>query len=320
MLNLLIMVFVTTFVVLLLGYQYVDRRRQAVKQRLLQYAQPEQQRAIARKAGFSGGFDWRSLSRYLSQFFSSQSARSLDEKMIRAGLPLRGSEFLGLSVGTSLFAGLVFIALARGQILGGMLMAAVVYWFFQLYMNIKISRRQQAFNEQLADALSLMANAMRSGFSIYQTMEMVAKEMPDPASDVFSRCMREMNLGVATEDAIGNLNKWIGSNDLDLAVTAILIQRQTGGNLAQLLDNIAATIRERTQLKWEVNTLTAQGRLSGIIVGALPFVICAALFVINPDYIQPLFTEPVGQTALAVALMLQAIGILVIRRICNIEM
>jgi tight adherence protein B len=152
-----------------------------------------------------------------------------------------------------------------------------------------------------------------------QAADMVAQEMRPPISTEFARTVKEMNLGITMENSLGNLAKRIESEDLDLVMTAVLIQRQVGGNLAEVLDNIARTIRERVRIRGEIRTLTAQGRVSGIIISLLPLVMGVIIYVLNPTYIRVLFVNPIGQIMLGVSLAGQVVGILIIRRIVDIE-
>jgi tight adherence protein B len=204
-------------------------------------------------------------------------------------------------------------------VLAGFIGAIVGYMIPILLLHAKIERRTKAFNDQLGDTLILIANSLRTGYSFMQALEMVAREMPQPISIEFGRTLREMNLGVTTEDALNNLAKRINSDDLDLVITAVLIQRQVGGNLAEILDNIAVTIRERVKIKGEIKTMTAQGRISGMIIGIMPIGLGAIIYSINPEYIKILFTAPLGKMMLLGAVISEFFGILLIRKIVNIE-
>jgi tight adherence protein B len=239
---------------------------------------------------------------------------------MQAGIALRGAEFLVLSLGLSVAGGLLVAMLAKGRILSGIVSGIAIYACCLAYLNIKIARRLKAFNNQLPDVLDMMANALRSGFSFFQTVEMVSRETTPPVSQEFARMIREMSLGVTTEEALGNLITRVKSDDLGLVVTAVLVQRQVGGNLSVILDNISATIRERVAMKGELRSITAQGRLSGWIVGAMPIVMVFVLLAINPDYISPLFSDPLGRLLIASGVISQLIGIVVIRRIVDIDM
>ena len=198
----------------------------------------------------------------------------------------------------------------------GAIIGVVLPW---LIIGIKTEKRMKLFNRQLGDALILTANSLRTGYSFMQAMDMVAKEMKPPISGEFARTVKEISLGTTTEDALGNMAKRIDSADLDLVITAVLIQRQVGGNLAEVLDNIARTIRERVRIRGEIKTLTAQGRASGLVIGLLPIVMGGIIYLLNPEYIRTLFVVPLGRMLLAGAAVSQVIGILLIRRIVDIE-
>ncbi|HEX3031371.1 MAG TPA: type II secretion system F family protein, partial [Bacillota bacterium] len=179
--------------------------------------------------------------------------------------------------------------------------------------------RVAKFNAQIGEALAVMSNSLRAGFSFLQTLDMVSREMPPPIGDEFARCLREINLGTQTEQALINLGQRIESDDLDLILTAVLIQRQVGGNLAEVLDSISLTIRERIRIKGEIRTLTAQGRLSGIIIGSMPIILGVLLLLISPGYINPLFESSVGWGLVIGGICSQSIGMLLIRKVVNIE-
>jgi tight adherence protein B len=184
---------------------------------------------------------------------------------------------------------------------------------------MKIQQRAKHFNNQLGDTLVLIANSLRTGYSFMQAVEMVSREMPPPISVEFARSLKEINLGIATEESLNNMAKRVDSEDLDLVVTVVLIQRQVGGNLAEVLDNIAGTIRERVKIRGQIKTLTAQGRISGFVIGGIPFVLAILIYAINPEYIRLLFSTPLGKCMLVGALLSQICGALAIRKIINID-
>jgi len=310
----------TTFTILLLVYRLATKEEAVVNSRITKYVQPVKANVLTSS--------WSSVSksglgivRYLSHFVStSPKALYFNNKLIQAGIPLRGSEFFVIVILLSIAVGLAGFVFSKGELLVGVVMGIVTYLLLHVYVTMKIRQRISAFNHQLGETLSMMANALRSGHSFLQTVDMVAKEMTPPVSQEFGRMLKEMNFGAPTETALDNLLKRVPSADLDLAVTAILIQRQIGGNLAEIMDNIAATIRDRYMMKREVQTLTAQGRMSGWIVGLLPFILAVALGVINPGYMNLLYTDPLGQTFLGFGLFSQLVGIIIIRRIVDIEL
>ncbi len=191
-------------------------------------------------------------------------------------------------------------------------------------------RRLRAFNDQLGDTITLLANSLRSGYSLLQSMELVARESPPPVSEEFRRVIQEVGLGFSTQEALANLLRRVPSDDLDLMITAINIQHEVGGNLAQILDTIGHTIRERIRIKGEIRVLVAQQRISGYVVAALPFALGVILSFISPEFMKPLFTPALpppfakpgkeGWICMPIcAFILMAIGFVIIQRIVNIE-
>ena len=174
-------------------------------------------------------------------------------------------------------------------------------------------------NQQLPEALSIMSNGLRAGYSFPQAMEVVSREMEPPIAQEFGRVIMENRLGKPMEEALLDLSTRTDNEDIDLAVTAMLIQRQVGGNLAEILDKIEHTIRERVRIKGQIRVMTAQQRFSAMIVLLLPPGMFAIIYVMNPDYILTLVREPIGYLLLGAALLLQIIGVFIISRIVNIE-
>ncbi len=251
-------------------------------------------------------------------FEGKEYASRIETELARADIPLRGSEFVGLNL-ILVLVGAGYGWLVLGNLLAGLMLAFAGGLLPNLYIKAKQGARLAKFDSQIADALVIMSNSLRAGYSFLQAMDMVAREMSPPISKEFAAAMKEMSLGSPTETALEELSKRVGSADLDLVVTAVLIQRQVGGNLAEVLDNIADTIRGRVKLRQEVKTLTTQGRMSGIIIGGLPCALAAFLYTVNPEYISVLFTHPTGKVMVGTALLSELIGILVIRKIVAIE-
>ena len=316
-----ISVFLTLSAIVLLVYQLATAQQRQVAARLEQMARGEQV-VVAKTSAYQEEEPTgirrllRSFGRYLE---SPRWDLSLEMRMLRAGLPLRSGEFIVLCFASATLLAMLFLLLGGGQLVAGVTGAVAGFFFPFILVNMKIARRMKAFNSQLGDALILIANSLRTGYSFMQASDMVAQEMRPPISSEFSRAVKEMNLGVTIEDALANLGKRINSEDLDLVLTAVLIQRQVGGNLSEVLDNIARTIRERVRIRGEIRTLTAQGRISGIIVSLLPVVLGLVIYLLNPEYVKLLFVHPVGKIMLGVAGLGQVIGIIVIRRIVDIE-
>ena len=185
-------------------------------------------------------------------------------------------------------------------------------------VKFRQGKRLSAFNNQLGDTITLLANSLRSGYSFLQSMELVARESPPPMGAEFRRVIREVGLGLSTQDALNNLLKRMPSDDLDLMITAVNIQHEVGGNLAVILDTIAHTIRERVRIKGEIRTLTAMGRISGYIISRLPIFLGIVITLINPNYMSAMFVFPWICMPICGGIMV-VIGFLVIQKIVTID-
>jgi tight adherence protein B len=245
--------------------------------------------------------------------FSTKVQRDL----ARANLKLRVAEYYYIRVGTALGLGLV-LGLLRDP-LSGLVGAILGYFLPRIYVGRRIGSRLGAFNKQLADTITLLSNSLRAGSSFLQSIELVSRETPNPMGEEMGRVVREVNLGLGMEEALANLVRRIRSDDLDLMVTAIGVQQQVGGNLAEILDTIAFTIRERVRIKGDINTLTAQGRMSGYLVAFLPIGIAITLNFINPAFMAPLFSQLLGQILLGVGGVMMIIGFFAIQKIVSIK-
>jgi tight adherence protein B len=244
----------------------------------------------------------------------------------RANLKLRVGEYLTLrlTVALLLFAVTIYIA-GRGGIglLAAMVAAVIGYLLPRWYVSRQVNSRTLKFNEQLVEALGLIANSLRSGFGLLQSMDLAAEQLDPPLATEFKRTINDINVGASFEDALMAFNERMQSNDLDIMITAILIQRTVGGNLSEVLDTVAHTMRERSRIKGEIRTLTAQQRMSGFIVGGLPVAIIGILTLLaavtGQNYMEILFTTNSGRIALLAAATLEGVGIMLIRRIVKIE-
>ena len=237
--------------------------------------------------------------------------------LARANLKLRVAEYYYIRIGASLALGVILFVFRDP--LSGIVGFFVGYMLPRFWVGRRISGRLNAFNKQLPDTITLLSNSLRAGSSFLQSIELVSREGAPPMSDEMGRVVREVNLGLGMEEALHNLVRRIKSDDLDLMVTAIGIQQQVGGNLAEILDTIAFTIRERVRIKGEINTLTAQGRVSGYLVAFLPIGLGVALNAINPAFMAPLFTETIGRILIGVGAVMMTIGFLAIRKITDIK-
>jgi tight adherence protein B len=246
---------------------------------------------------------------------------SVAEQLGRADLKLRTSEYFMIQIGTAAF--LALIAAVRfgfpGGIIQVVLFAIAGYLIPGFYVKYRIGRRLKAFNGQLGDTLTLLSNALKAGYSFAQAIDTVAKNAVPPIADEFARAVREMNLGGSPDEALQNITKRIASVDFDLVATAYSIHRTVGGNLAEILDNIAYTIRERVRIKGEIATLTAQARASGTLITFLPLVLATFMYFVTPTYFRPMFENFIGWILIAIGAFMIFVGNLIIRRVVAIE-
>lgn len=255
----------------------------------------------------------------LARYFNSWSrVEFFDKTMQLAGIALRGAEFISILL-ISVFIIFILALILLLNTLQALIVAGFWLLAVLIYVKHKIKKRSTLFNNQLCEAIGMMSNAMKSGFSFLQTLDMIAKEMKPPISQEFARALREMQLGMNMEEALSNLSVRVQSEDLDLVLTAVIIQRQVGGNMSKVLDNIGRTIIERVKIQGEIKTLTAEGRLSGYVVAAMPFLMAALFVMIDPKYFDEFLAHPIGIVAIVAGLVLQVIGIFVIHKIVDIK-
>jgi tight adherence protein B len=256
---------------------------------------------------------------------------NLARELARADLALKPSEFLAIRaaamVGLPLAAFLLspIVSVFSSPIVW---IAALVigYWLPKFWLNRRKGKRLKAFNSELSDTIMLLANSLRAGSSFLQAVDMIVRETRPPISTEFARVIREVNLGLPLDEALANLQRRERSDDLDLMTTAIAIHHTVGGNLAEILDSIAFTIRERVRIKGEIRTLTAQQRMSGYVVGFLPVGLVIIMSVIAPTFMAPMLQKPpellglpAGTFILAGGAIMMLIGFVLIRRIVDIE-
>jgi tight adherence protein B len=256
---------------------------------------------------------------------------NLSRELARADLRLKPSEYLFIWAGSiiglpvAMFI-LSFFLPALGSPLALLIGAFIGFLLPRFWLNRRKGGRLNAFNKQLPDTITLIANALRAGSSFLQAIELVVRESRPPISTEFSRVIREVNLGLPFDQALENMVRRVRSDDLELMATAISIQHQVGGNLAEILDSISYTIRERIRIKGEIRTLTAQQRLSGYVVGFLPIALAGFLFVAAPGFMDPMFANPpaiaglpAGVIILIFGGIMMFIGFMLIRKIVDIE-
>ncbi len=188
-----------------------------------------------------------------------------------------------------------------------------------LYVRRRRRKRREEFESLLPEAIDVMTNALKAGFSLESSLSMVAKEIPDPLGIEFAIAFEEQNLGASLSDSLSNMQERVESEDLGLFTTALLIQKKAGGSLAEVLEKIGLTIRERFRLRREVKIFTAHGRFSGLILVLLPIIMAGAILILNPEYLKVLLVERAGNYLLGAAILMQIAGIAIIRRIVDIR-
>jgi tight adherence protein B len=254
--------------------------------------------------------------------------QKIEESLAQADIPMRPSEYF---LARLVLSGIGFIIGLYGlnYLHSGLFFAVVGFLAPALVVRIHQSRRRNKFVSQLADALMLLTNSLRSGYGFLKGLELIAKEMSDPISKELNRMLREVNLGATVEQALQSLGRRINSQDLDIVISAYLIQKDVGGNLTEIMEKVAETIRERLRIQGDIRVLTAQGRLSGLIVGLLPVALFLFFWLRMPDYFNPMFDPPslplaglnvpYGVLTLAGAVLMQLFGAYIIYRIINIK-
>ncbi len=237
-------------------------------------------------------------------------------ELARANIPMKPSEFMLLTIGVAIGTGLL------GFVISHSIPGAAMSFILGLYLpRWHVVRRQQkrlkAFHNQIPDVLSLMVSALRAGYGLNRAVKMVVDEMPAPASEEFERVLMEVNFGIGVSEAFQHLVERTKSRDMELIVTAISIQREVGGSLADILENISETIRERVRIRGEIQVMTAEQRMSGYVLTAMPFLLGLALTLFNPDYMMGMF-QPGWPILIPIsALVMMAIGYLAMRAIIN---
>jgi len=266
------------------------------------------------------------MSSWLNERVSKSSfGENIARDLARADLKLKPGEYIAVMVIAAAGLGFVLWFIGGKSIIPGLIGAAVGLFLPRMYVSGQQKKRLQKFNDQLGDMLNLMVNGLRAGYSTMQAMEAVSKELPSPISDEFRRVVQEMQLGVSMQQALENLLRRIPSDDLDLCITAINVQREVGGNLAEILDTISFTIRERVRIKGEIRVLTTQVMYSGRLLALMPIGVMGILYVLNREYMMEFFKPennasiPCGYIGLGCAGILIVVGYVVMNKIGEIE-
>lgn len=295
-------------------------RKSTEEERLGEFVAPEVPEKVTKKERSTVVTDW--LTKTVEK--SSYGDR-IAKELAQADLKLKPGEYVGAMALAAIGLGVFGYFLGNNSILIAVLGAVFGLFVPKIYVNVQKGRRLIKFNDQLGDMLGLMVNGLRAGYSTLQAMEAVSKDLHPPIATEFQRVVQEIQLGVTTEKALENLLRRIPSDDLDLVITAMNVQREVGGNLAEILETISHTIRERVKLKGEIRVLTAQMRISGIFLSLLPVGLALALYMINRDYLMTMFAPennasfPCGYVAIGTAGLMIAAGYFIMQGIAKID-
>lgn len=312
----LLLGFLTTVYIVLGLYNILFAKRISVANRLqvyTDYTEAYDQEDVSFKEYILSiiGFLGKKTSR---KGYMDNKKKSLNQAYIY----MRVEEFIGISL-ISGFLGFIFIYLITKLWPLGLFGIIIGFKIPDIFVNITKNNRIKQLSSQLPETLSILSNGLRAGFSFTQAMTVAANELDSPIKDEFSRIVRDNSIGKTLDEALMDFSERTDDEDIDMLITALIIQRKVGGNLAEILDTIGDTIRDRMRIRGEVKTLTAQGRMSAIIISLLPFGVALFIFIMNPDYIMELFKSTIGIIMVGAALVMQLVGMYIIMKMSNIE-
>ena len=320
MISLLILFFLLTSILFFwLILRLFFRSENTLQIRMQHYLSIEEEKVSQKKVeGKQISFIQIIKDRVQKKVLSKEKNNRLEIKIAQAGLPLKPEEYILFQwILTILIGGLFYLVMDNWIFLpfGSVIGFLMPKW----YLKKKQRERVTKFNEGLSDMITTIVGSLRAGFSFPQALKSVAEEASSPIKEEMDYVLKEMQYGKGIEDALNDLNERMPSEDLDLMIQAILIQRQVGGNLATVLDKIIETIRDRTKIQRQITTLTAQGKLSGYVIALLPVILGFLLYLIQPDYIGGLFRHPIGLAMVGAGVISGIIGFILIKKITTIE-
>ena len=239
-------------------------------------------------------------------------------ELLRAGMTIRPGEYVMLRCSLALLAAIV-VWIVTSMLLAAVAVAALGYLAPALYVRWRQRRRTDLFDDQLVEALVLISNSLKAGFSALQAMQAVAEEMPDPIRAEFHQAIAEIRMGGMVDEAMVKIARRIRSKDFELVVSGMVIQRQVGGNLTEIIGNVVRTVRDRHRIHREVRTLTGEQRMEGVVLGVLPLALLIVLLLLQPSYIGHMWAESMGRLLFAAGAAADVAGLLVIRKLVQIE-
>ncbi|WP_312653293.1 type II secretion system F family protein [Aminipila sp.] len=246
------------------------------------------------------------------------ASKEFSDYLAMSGIKLRASEFIYIWI-TMTYLPILIILFSGISVITALGVAIIGFLIPPFFVQKARKKRQTEFNKQLGESLVVMSNCIKSGFTFMQSMESIANDMQPPISTEFAKTLREMRFGVNKSDALHHMVDRVQNNDLGLLVSAVMTSEQVGGNLSEILDIISDTIKDRIRIKQEVRVLTAQGRMSGIVIGLLPVFIILLLMILNPEYFKSFFEASIGKIMIGVSVMMEMIGFIIINKIVDIE-
>ena len=246
------------------------------------------------------------------------ASKEFSNYIASSGIKLRANEFIYFWAGLTLVPMMV-VLLFSGNIITGAALSIIGISIPPFIVSNARKKREELFNKQLGDATVIMGNSIKGGFTFLQSMENIAEEMQPPISNEFAKVLREIHYGVKQEDALNHMVERTKNKDLELLISAVMTSAQVGSNLSDILDTISNTIRDRIRIKNEIKTLTAQGRMSGLVIGLLPIVLILSIMVMTPSYFEGFFESTIGKILIVISVVLEITGFAIINKIVNIK-
>lgn len=248
----------------------------------------------------------------------SERVSAIQKVLTQAGMTMRAGNFLGVCAVTGIVTAIVIYNLSKRIEITGVAMM-VGFLLPYSYASYRRNQRFEKFEELFPEAIDTLARAVRAGHAFTTALEMITNEVAEPVSGEFRQLYEEQKFGMPVRDALINLTERMPLVDVKFFVTAVMLQRETGGNLAEILDNLSYVIRERFKIQRQVRVYTAQGRLTMALLMGMPPIIVTTMLLLNPGFIRPLFSDPIGHTLLVAGITLQTVGYFVIRKIIRIQ-
>ena len=311
--------FFLSLLIFIYGLLKLTKRKEKIIDKLDAYDEEKMQINEMRTKSIDKKGPIKRIAKIVESLPTSASRKKKNALTVKqANLPITIEELFVVKVMMASSFGLLFAALTQNPVI--VIMIVLLIWIMPgLIISSRKKKKIVLFDEQLNEGLGMISNALKAGYSFLQALAVAAEETQNPFSKEFKGLIKELSLGIPLEDGLSNLLERVPSEDLKLIINAILIQKDVGGSLSEVLENIAETIRERQRIKNEVNSLTAQGKLSGMIIMVMPFVLGIVIYLFDNAYILILFQTLVGRILLVFALISQIIGWIFIRKIIRIE-